>query len=126
MGYAVAYEPTWKRKNKRQPRPVKTLKTRATPVDKAQRRKDMRRAVRWNLAELEHDTVGTDNIGAVMLVTKLRLKRIAPDADPDGKHALQQLISEGVITKPARRSGGERVFDRETVLRELKAWAGVR
>lgn len=126
MGYAVAYEPTWKRKKKRNPRPVRTIAARQVKQNARERRKAIRQAVRWNVAELEHDTIGTDNISASMLAVKLRFTKIAPDADPSGGHVVQQLVSEGVLTKPVRRSGGERVFERAVLLRELKAWAGAR
>ncbi|OXN01107.1 hypothetical protein [Bifidobacterium vansinderenii] len=113
MGYAVDYKPK------------RTRARRQVPKNKAQRTKDLRQAIRWNLGKLEHDTTGTDNISRDMVIQLLRLNKVAPGADPSGDHTLQQLIGMGVILKPTRRAGVQ-VFDRADLLTSLKAWAGVR
>lgn len=113
MGYAVDYRPQRKRAR------------RQVPQNKAQRLKDIRNAVRWNIGRMEHDTVGTDSISRPMVIQFLNLGRIAPQADPTGDHVLQQLISEGILNRPTRRAGVQ-VFDRADLLASLKAWAGVR
>ena len=113
MGYAVAYKPT------------KTRARRQTPATKAQRTKDIKNAVRWNLGRLEHDTTGTDNISRSMVIQLLNLHKIAPTADPTGDHVMQQLISEGVVLRPSRRAGVQ-VFGREDLIDSLKAWVGVK
>ena len=51
MGYAVSY--------KRSGRPISRRAKRQSPANKAQRTKDMKNAIRWNVAQLEHDTTGT-------------------------------------------------------------------
>ena len=47
MGYAVSY--------KRSGRPTSRRAKRQSPANKAQRTKDMKNAIRWNVAQLEHD-----------------------------------------------------------------------
>lgn len=113
MGYSVDYKP------------ARTRARRQNPASKAQRTKDIKNAVRWNIAQLEHDTVGAEGIERAMAIRILRLNKIAPTADPTGEHVMQQLISQGVVLKPARRAGVQ-VFDRADLLRSLKAWAGVK
>lgn len=112
MGYAVDYRPNRKRAR------------RQTPQNKAQRTKDIRNAVRWNIAQLEHDTLGAETISRDMVCGLLRLGKIAPTADPTGDHVLQELISKGVVLRPAKRAGVQ-VFDRADLLASLKSWAGV-
>lgn len=112
MGYAVDYKPR------------RTRARRQTPASKAQRTKDIKNAVRWNIRQLEHDTTGTETVARSMVINLLRLNKIAPTSDPTGDHALQQLISTGVVLRPTRRAG-EQVFDRDDLVQSLKSWAGV-
>ena len=90
----------------------------------AQRTKDIKNAIRWNIRQLEHDTVGADTIARSLAISMLRLNKIAPTADPSGDHAMQQLISDGILGKPERR-GSVQMFDRAELLTSLKAWVGV-
>lgn len=112
MGYAVSYKPT------------KTGARRQTPASKAQRTKDIKNAVRWNVRQLEHDTTGTENVSRNLVIQLLHLNKIAPTADPTGDHVMQQLISDGVVLRPKKRAGVQ-VFDRDDLVKSLKAWAGV-
>lgn len=112
MGYSVDYRPTRKRAK------------RAVPKNKAQRTKDIKNVIRWNIEQLEHDTVGTDMVRRCFVINLLRLNKIAPKADPTGDHVLQELISRGVLRKPVSRSGVQ-VFDRADLLTSLKSWVGV-
>ena len=112
MGYSVDYKPTRRRAK------------RTVPKNKAQRTKDIKNAIRWNLRQLEHDTVGTDTIERSLAISMLRLNKIAPTADPSGDHAMQQLISDGILGKPKMR-GSAQVFDRAELLTSLKAWVGM-
>ena len=52
---------------------------------------------------------------------KFHLDCISRDTDPDGDHAMQQLVSEGIVSKP-KRVGGRQVFDRADLIQSLKAW----
>ena len=113
MGYSVDYKPTNRRRAKR-----------TVPKNKAQRTKDIKNAIRWNIRQLEHATVGTDTIARSLAISMLRLNKIAPTADPSGDHVMQQLISDGILGKPERR-GSVQVFDRAELLTSLKAWVGV-
>ena len=112
MGYSVDYRPTRKRAK------------RAVPKNKAQRTKDIKNVIRWNIERLEHDTVGTDMVRRCFVINLLRLNKIAPEADPTGDHVLQELISRGVLRKPVSRSGVQ-VLDRADLLTSLKCWVGV-
>ncbi|KFI52620.1 hypothetical protein BBIA_0301 [Bifidobacterium biavatii DSM 23969] len=112
MGYAVSYKPS------------RTRAKRQTPATKAQRTKDIKNAVRWNIAVLERDTTSLDTVSRQTVILLLRLNKIAPAADPTGDHVVQQLISLGVLNRPERRAGVQ-VFGRDDLLRSLKAWAGV-
>lgn len=112
MGYAVSYKPN------------KTRARRQVPKNKAQRTKDIKNTIRWNVAQLEHDTVTSDTVSRALVIQLLRLDKIAPTADPTGDHVMQQLISDGVVLKPFKRAGVQ-VFAREDLLNSLKAWAGV-
>lgn len=112
MGYSVNYRPTRKRAK------------RAVPKNKAQRTKDIKNVIRWNIEQLEHDTVGTDMVRRCFVINLLRLNKIAPESDPTGDHVLQELISRGVLRKPVSRSGVQ-VFDRADLLTSLKSWVGV-
>lgn len=112
MGYSVDYRPTRKRAK------------RAVPKNKAQRTKDIKNVIRWNIEQLEHDTVGIDMVRRCFVINLLRLNKIAPEADPTGDHVLQELISRGVLRKPVSRSGVQ-VFDRADLLTSLKSWVGV-
>lgn len=112
MGYSVDYRPTRKRAK------------RAVPKSKAQRTKDTKNAIRWNIKRLEYDTTGTDTVRRCFVINLLRLNKIAPEADPTGDHAMQQLVSEGIVPKP-KRVGGHQVFDRADLLTSLKAWVGM-
>lgn len=113
MGYSVDYKPTNRRRAKR-----------TVPKNKAQRTKDIKNAIRWNIRQLEHDTVGADTIARSLAISLLRLNKIAPTADPSGDHVMQQLISDGILSKPKRR-GSVQMFDRAELLTSLKAWVGV-
>ena len=112
MGYSVDYKPTRRRAK------------RTVPKSKAQRTRDIKNAIRWNIRQLEHNTVGADTIARSLAISKLRLNKIAPTADPSGDHVMQQLISDGILGKPERR-GSAQVFDRAELLTSLKAWVGV-
>lgn len=112
MGYSVDYKPTSRRAK------------RTVPKNKAQRTKDIKNAIRWNIRQLEHDTIGADTIARSNAISMLRLNEIAPTADPSGDHVMQQLISDGILNKPERR-GGVQVFDRAELLTSLKAWVGM-
>lgn len=112
MGYSVDYKPTRRRAK------------RTVPKNKAQRTKDIKNAIRWNIRQLEHDTVGADTIARSLAISMLRLNKIAPTADPSGDHVMQQLISDGLLGKPKRR-GSAQVFDRAELLTSLKAWVGM-
>ncbi|KFI84473.1 hypothetical protein BREU_1247 [Bifidobacterium reuteri DSM 23975] len=113
MGYAVDYKPR------------KTRARRQVPKNKAQRTKDIKNAIRWNLGRLEHDTVSSDTVSRPMAIQLLNLNKIAPTADPTGDHVMQQLISEGIVLRPKKRAGVQ-VFDRDDLVRSLRAWAGVK
>ena len=119
MGYSVDYKPTRRRAKRTVPK-NKAQRTK----DKAQRTKDIKNAIRWNIRQLEHDTVGADTIARSLAISMLRLNRIAPTADPSGDHVMQQLISDGILGKPERR-GSAQVFDRAELLTSLKAWVGM-
>lgn len=112
MGYSVDYKPTRRRAK------------RTVPKNKAQRTKDIKNAIRWNIRQLEHATVGADTIERSIAISMLRLNKIAPTADPSGDHVMQQLISDGILGKTERR-GSVQVFDRAELLTSLKAWVGV-
>lgn len=112
MGYSVDYKPTRRRAK------------RTVPKNKAQRTKDIKNAIRWNIRQLEHDTVGADTIARSLAISMLRLNKTAPTADPTGDHVMQQLISDGILGKTERR-GSVQVFDRAELLTSLKAWVGV-
>ena len=112
MGYSVDYKPTSRRAK------------RAVPKNKAQRTKDIKNAIRWNIGQLEHDTIGTDSVQRPMVIGILRLNRISPHADPSGDNTFQQLIAEGWVQRP-KRIGGVQCFDRADLIRSLKAYAGV-
>lgn len=112
MGYSVDYKPTRRRAK------------RTVPRSKAQRTKDIKNAIRWNIRQLEHDTVGADTIERSIAISVLRLNKIAPTTDPSGDHVMQQLISDGILGKTERR-GSVQVFDRAELLTSLKAWVGM-
>ncbi len=113
MGYSVDYKPTNRRRAKR-----------TVPQNKAQRTKDIKNVIRWNIRQLEHDTVTSAYIQRSLIIGILRLNRISPRADPSGDNTFQQLIAEGVVSRP-ERFGGLQYFDREDLIRSLKAYAGV-
>ena len=108
MGYAVSYKPT------------KTRARRQTPATKAQRTKDIKDAIRWNVARLEHDTVSS-----ALVIQLLHLNQIAPTADPTGDHVMQQLIKDGIVLRLSKRAGVQ-VFGREDLINSLKAWVGMK
>lgn len=112
MGYAVDYRPQRKRAK------------RQTPQSKAQRTKDIKNAIRWNIGQLEHDTMSCETVNRDQVRLLLRLDRIARQADPTGDHVVQQLIHDGVLKRPVNR-GDAQVFDRADLLTSLKAWVGV-
>lgn len=112
MGYSVDYKPTRRRAK------------RTVPKNKAQRTRDIKNAIRWNIRQLEHDTVGADTIARSLAISMLRLNKIVPTADPSGDHVMQQLISDGILGKTERR-GSVQVFDRAELLTSLKAWVGL-
>lgn len=113
MGYAVSYKPT------------KTRARRQTPATKAQRTKDIKDAIRWNVARLEHDTVGSGTVSRSLVIQLLRLNQIAPTADTTGDHVMQQLIKDGIVLRPSKRAGVQ-VFGREDLINSLKAWVGMK
>ena len=53
----------------------------------------------------------------------LRLDKVAPKTDPDGKHAMQTLISLGYVLRPRRYLGRE-YFRRDDLVQSLKAYVG--
>lgn len=112
MGYLVDYKPTSRRAK------------RTVPKNKAQRTKDIKNAIRWNIGQLEHDTISADSVQRPMVIGILRLNRISPHADPSGDNTFQQLIAEGWVPRP-KRIGGVQCFDRADLIRSLKAYAGV-
>jgi len=112
MGYSVDYKPTRRRAK------------RAVPKSKAQHTKDIKNAIRWNIRQLEHDTVSSVYIQRSLIIGILRLNRISPRADPSGDNTFQQLIAEGWVSRP-ERIGGVQLFDRADLIRSLKAYAGV-
>ncbi len=112
MGYSVDYKPTRRRAK------------RAVPKSKVQRTKDIKNAIRWNIRQLEHDTVSSVYIQRSLIIGILRLNRISPRADPSGDNTFQQLIAEGWVSRP-ERIGGVQLFDRADLIRSLKAYAGV-
>ena len=118
MGYAVDYVPT------RERRKIKKKYRREHVTSKAVRARDMRNAVRWNLPTLEHDTTGTATVDRSIVINLLRMDRISPTADPTGDHAMQQLVSEGIVPKPFRIAGNYG-FDRDDLITSFKAWVGL-
>ena len=117
MGYAVDYIPTSEQKRRK----VKKKYRREHVTSKAIRAKDMKKAVKWNLPQLEYDTAGADTVDRSIAIRILHLDCISRDTDPDGDHAMQQLVSEGIVSKP-KRVGGRQVFDRADLIQSLKAW----
>jgi hypothetical protein len=117
MGYAVDYIPTSKQKRRK----VKKKYRREHVTSKAIRAKDMKKAVKWNLPRLEYETTGADTVDRYIAIRILHLDCISRDTDPDGDHAMQQLVSEGIVQKP-KRVGGRQVFDRHDLIQSLKAW----
>lgn len=120
MGYAVDYIPTSEQKRRK----VKKKYRREHVTSKAIRAKDMKKAVKWNLPRLDYETTGADTVDRYIAIRILHLDCISRDTDPDGDHAMQQLVSEGIVSKPKRVSGRQ-VFDRADLIRSLKAYAGV-
>lgn len=106
----------YKRDLKRQ---VKNRKTN----EKRQFMKDIKNAVKWNLPRLEHDTITMENVSREMAVKMLRLDKVAPKTDPDGRHAMQTLISLGYVLRPRRYLGRE-YFGRDDLVQSLKAYVG--
>lgn len=117
MGYAVDYIPTSEQKRRK----VKKKYRREHVTSKAIRAKDMKKAVKWNLPKLEYDTTGADTVDRSIAIRILHLDCISRDTDPDGDHAMQQLVSEGIVSKP-KRVGGHQVFDRADLIQSLKEW----
>ena len=112
MGYSVDYKPTRRRAK------------RTVPKNKAQRTKDIKNAIRWNIRQLEHDTVGADTIARSLAISMLRLNKIAPTADPSGDHVMQQLIRAGILGKPVSR-GSVQMFDGAELLPSRRDGVGV-
>lgn len=106
----------YKRDLKRQ---VKNRKTN----EKRQFMKDIKNAVKWNLPRLEHDTTSMENVSREMVVTLLRLNKVAMKTDPEGKHAMQMLIASGYVLRPFRQFGRE-YFRRDDLVQSLKAYVG--
>lgn len=123
MGYAVDYKPN---KSRRQ---YRTRARRQSPESKAQRKKDIKNVIRWNVLQLEHDTVTVEYVDREQVRLLLRLSSVADRADPTGDHVLQQLISTdddgyGIIRKPERINGVQK-FRRDDLITSLKAWVGL-
>lgn len=93
---------------------------------KAKRLKDLQTQIRRRWPVFEMSVTGTSTVSREMAISLLRLDRIAPTSDPTGDHALQQLISIGVLNKPQHIDGltGAR-FQTADILASLQAWAGV-
>ena len=91
MGYSVDYKPTNRRRAKR-----------AVPRSKAQRTKDIKNAIRWNIRQLEHDTVGADTIARSLAISMLRLNKIAPTADPAMVEILSGVSAGDTLFSPGK------------------------
>lgn len=100
----------------------KTANNRETN-EKRQFVNDIKNAVRWNLPRLMYDTTGTENISREMVVRLLNLDKVAPKKDPDGRHAMQTLISLGYVHRPQRILGRE-YFRRDDLVQALKMYIG--
>lgn len=112
MTYAVAYKPIKAKKS--------TKKSRA--ASKAQRTKDIKNAIRWNLPQLENDTMTLENVSRTYVIRVLRLNQIHPVTDPDGDHTMQSLSP---ITGKYHRVNGVKCFHRDDLIKALKAYAEV-
>lgn len=91
--------------------------------EKRQFVKDVKNAVKWNLPRLEHDTTSMENVPREMAVKLLRLDKVATKTDPEGRHAMQTLISLGYVRRPRRYLGRE-YFRRDDLVQSLKAYVG--
>ena len=112
MVRTVDYIPTYKRRSKAQTRSKKIYV------------KDIKAAVRRNLARLEHDTMSTSTLSRDQLINLLELDSVAAYRTA-GDHVLQKLIHDGVILPPKRRfEGGPKVFDRDDTLLALRMLGG--
>lgn len=108
MGYTVTYNPRNTHRN--------TKKNTGKKIRKA----DVKRQVRWNLPRLEHDTQLVEYVDRDTVIHLLRLDKLASYATA-GTHALQQLISEGVVLRPTRVGGVEK-FKRDDLIAALKTY----
>jgi hypothetical protein len=115
MGYAVDYIPTGQRKPRRS----------RVQGSKARRTKDIKNAIRWNIDRLDRDTTSTSTVERRLICRTLKFNAITATTDTDGDHVLQQLISEGYVSKPVERRGGQQLFDRDDLLKSLRAYAGM-
>ncbi len=113
MGYSVDYKPTRRRRQ------------RTHSGSKAQRTKDIKNAIRWNIDQLDRDTVTTSTIERRRITGTLHFANITSTTDPDGDHVLQQLISKGYVLKPVERRGSLQFFDRDDLLKSLRAYVGL-
>lgn len=116
MGYAVDYTPTRRRHRSHN----------HSASSKAQRTKDIRNAIRWNIDQLDRDTTSTSTIERRIICRTLHFNNITSLTDLDGDHVLQQLISQGYVSKPVERRNGLQFFDRDDLLKSLRAYAGLR
>lgn len=115
MVRTVDYIPTYKRRSK-----AKSTQTRSKKVYV----KDIKAAVRRNLARLEHDTTSTSTLSRDQLINLLELDSVASYRTA-GDHVLQKLIHDGVILPPKRRfEGGPKVFDRDDTVLALHLYVG--
>ena len=88
MGYSVDYRPTRKRAK------------RAVPKSKAQRTKDIKNAIRWNIERLEYDTTGTDTVRRCFVINLLRLNKIAPEATRPATMCCRSLSARACCESP--------------------------
>lgn len=111
MGYAVQYKSTKSQERSK----------RARAAAKGQRTKEIKNAIRWNLPQLEHDTVSAETVTRDRVIRTLRLDRIHPVTDPTGDHTMQSLSP---VTGRYERVNGVRCFRRDDLITALKAYVG--
>ena len=83
MGYSVDYKPTRRRAK------------RTVPKNKAQRTKDIKNAIRWNIRQLEHDTASTAYIQRPLIISCWKV--LSPDGSACGlmRFRRRMLIIKG-------------------------------